>query len=30
VELERAKDISKELSNLGINETVITTFKDKL
>lgn len=29
-ELEKAKDISKELSVFGINETVITTFKDKL
>lgn len=29
-ELEKAKDISKELSVFGINETVITTFKDKI
>lgn len=29
-ELEKAKDISKELTSFGINETVITTFKDKL
>jgi probable selenium-dependent hydroxylase accessory protein YqeC len=30
MELENAKKISKELSDLGINETIITTFKDKL
>lgn len=29
-ELEKAKDISKELSSFGINETVITSFKNKL
>lgn len=30
MELEKAKEISKELSDLEINETIITTFKDKL
>lgn len=29
-ELEKAKEISKELYDFGINETVITTFNDKL
>lgn len=30
IDLEKARDISKELSSFEINDTVITTFKDKL
>lgn len=30
LEIEKAKDISKELYNFGISETIITTFKNQL